>query len=94
MYEQDYSQLILDPTPRILARETGANTYTSLRQFNIRIAEDYWQETRAYWAGVRAEWGQLLDQSRALTVQTKSDAGRRDRRLWGLPTTSELGDRS
>jgi hypothetical protein len=48
VHEQDSTKIILGKDPQLLARESGVNTYTSSNDFKVQIAEDYWNETKAF----------------------------------------------
>lgn len=72
VHEQDNSKLSLrDGRRQIIARETGLNTYTKDSRFPAKVATDYWDATKDYWAIVRAEWTRLekAGPSFGLTVQ-------------------------
>jgi hypothetical protein len=76
VHEQDNSKLILQKEPQLLAREIGVNTYTSSDDFDYHIAENYWDETKAFWAEVRDEWNQLHQQAGAFRVDLSSESGK------------------
>lgn len=84
VHEQDNSKLILDPSPRLLAREVGVNTYTTSDQFNGRIAELYWDATKSFWAEVRAEWQRLQYTADTIRVNTKGPSGKLSTRILAL----------
>lgn len=84
IHEQDNSKLILDPGPRLLAREIGVNTYTASKQFDGRMAETYWDLTKTFWTGVRAEWQRLQSSAGILRVNTQSSSGKLSTRILAL----------
>ena len=76
VHEQTNSKLVLDADPNVLVREIGVNTYRHDDGFEVAIGEDYWNATKAYWAGVRAEWEALEDAGApfGLTMQGEPEA--------------------
>lgn len=59
VHEQDNTKLALDDGPRALVREIGVNTYTRDSDWPTEVGDSYWNETSAYWQGVRAKWSAL-----------------------------------
>jgi hypothetical protein len=60
VHEQDNSKLSLKGEhPQVIAREMGLNTYTKDSKFQVKVATDYWDATKDYWALVRKEWTRL-----------------------------------
>ena len=47
------------PTHKVIALESGVNTYTKTQATDFTEAEAYWENTRAYWAQVRAAWSRV-----------------------------------
>ena len=71
VHEQNNSKLVLDEDPNVLVREIGVNTYRKDDGYPVEVAEAYWDATKDYWAGVRAEWEafETAGQPFGLTVQ-------------------------
>lgn len=77
VHEQENSKLILTgDTPRLLVREIGINTYDHFDGFKTEIGTDYWTATKDFWAAIRAEWNQIVDNNDqvALTVLGEPEA--------------------
>ncbi len=68
-HEQDNYKLHLDPAGnRVLARETGLNTYDRTTDFDFTVAHDYWTRTEAFWTVVRAQWDATVEKSPAVHI--------------------------
>ncbi len=76
VHEQDSSKIILRKEAQILAREIGVNTYTASDAFKIQVAEDYWNNTKEFWAEVRAEWRKLHDEFGTFGVKPSDQSGK------------------
>lgn len=76
VHEQNNSKLVLDSDPNILVREIGVNTYRHDENFDVAVGDDYWNATKDYWAGVRAEWENLeaVGKPFGLTMQGEPEA--------------------
>ncbi|KGE04212.1 DUF6607 family protein [Pseudohaliea rubra] len=63
VHEQDNTKLRLgegaEGAAAPLVREVGVNRYLHSDTFAVAVAEDYWQETAAYWEAVRGLWTRL-----------------------------------
>jgi hypothetical protein len=84
VHEQDNSKLILDQESRLLAREIGVNAYTDSQQVDGRIAEAYWDLTKAFWAEVRDEWQRLQNTVGTFRVNAQSPSGKLSTRILAL----------
>ncbi|MEZ5983480.1 MAG: DUF6607 family protein [Parvularculaceae bacterium] len=71
VHEQDNSKLRLGAHPQILVREIGVNTYVRDDEFDATPADEYWEATKDYWAGVRAIWSKMEAENASfgLTIQ-------------------------
>ena len=72
VHEQDNTKLILtEDTPQALVREVGLNTYTKASDFEVNLADDYWEKTQDYWEGVREIWTSIETENTgfSLTIQ-------------------------
>jgi hypothetical protein len=76
VHEQDNSKLILsDGTPQTLVREIGINTYKRFDDFEVTVAEEYWENTAEYWAEVRSDWSKLETDQVAFGLTLKGEPG-------------------
>jgi hypothetical protein len=68
--EEDNSKLVMRGSPHVLAREVGVNTYRRIGDIP-GDGDAYWNATKAFWTGVRADWARLEKVSPrfGLTVQ-------------------------
>ncbi|MEO1015529.1 MAG: DUF6607 family protein, partial [Pseudomonadota bacterium] len=73
VHEQDNSKLILSGEPRALVREVGVNTYRRTSDFDVDVATAYWEDTAAFWAGVRAEWDRIAGENEAFAITIKGE---------------------
>ena len=72
LHEQDNYKLALDDSGnRIVARESGHNTYRRVTGEDFSRANDYWKNTGPYWEAVRATWENLLSSHSSLQVETE-----------------------
>jgi hypothetical protein len=76
VHEQENSKLILQEDNQVLAREIGLNTYTASDAFNTHVAEDYWKDTKEFWAEIRAEWRTLHDERGTFSIKSSSPSGK------------------
>ncbi len=62
-HEQDNSKVVRDgaETVNVLVREFGFNHYRRTSEVDFTPAYEYWDETRNYWASVRAAWSRHFD---------------------------------
>ena len=84
VHEQDSTKLILGENPQQLAREIGVNGYHASEEFNIQIADTYWNETQAFWAEVREAWNRLQAEPGTLAVQRQGPSGKLHNRIIAL----------
>ncbi len=76
VHEQDSSKTILRHDPKILAREIGVNTYTASQAFKVQIADDYWNETKAFWGEIRDEWSRVQRELGTFGVEAHGESGK------------------
>ncbi|MEX2493522.1 MAG: DUF6607 family protein [Nitrospirales bacterium] len=91
VHEQDSSKIIFRTDPQILAREMGVNTYTSSNAFQSHVAEDYWKETKVFWAEVRNEWNRIQQELGTFSVETQGEAGKLYNRILRLAQDAREG---
>jgi hypothetical protein len=91
VHEQDNSKIILGDVPQLLVREVGVNTYTSSDAFNIQRVEDYWNDTKAFWAQVRAEWSHIQKEAGTFGVKTRNQSGKLYDQILGLANDARAG---
>ena len=80
--EEDNLKVVLDEegSPResqpYLAREAGLNRYERIVGHDFSAGDDYWEQTAAYWADVRAAWDVTFEQRGTFTLKSKVDGKR------------------
>lgn len=77
VHEQDNTKLVLSSgEPAALVREVGVNTYQESDEFDPSRAEEQWEKTKGFWAGVRAVWEDFEDSGEpfALTIKGEPEA--------------------
>lgn len=57
--EEENSKLVLRGPHHALVREIGVNTYKRSDDFQVKMADDYWNATKDFWKLVRADWAKL-----------------------------------
>lgn len=69
--EEDNSKLVMRGNPHVLVREVGVNTYRRATDVPATYGDAYWNATKDFWAGVRADWARLEKTSLrfGLTIQ-------------------------
>jgi hypothetical protein len=83
VHEQDNYKLDLNESGnRIIAHETGFNTYERTTEYDFRAADTYWKETEAFWTAVHDRWTKLLKESPSITL--KNDARAISRKVLGM----------
>lgn len=60
-----------NPDQPVIALEVGVNTYAKTTETDFSAAEEYWQNTSAYWAVVRDAWAQVYGQNQTLSLRGK-----------------------
>ncbi len=90
-HEQDNYKMKLDPAGnRVLARETGLNTYKRIDDFDFSKAQEYWDKTAPFWALVRARWDAYAAQDKLITIAPDSEKKTIE---WGVSNMAkEFGD--
>lgn len=77
--EEDNLKVVLDEdgSPResqpYLAREAGLNRYERIVGHDFSAGDDYWEQTGAYWADVRAAWDATFARRGRFTLKSKVD---------------------
>ncbi len=85
LHEQDNYKLDLDESGnRVVARESGHNTYRRVDDQDFSRANEYWNETEKYWAAVRTTWQALLTAESSLAIETESAEGKLYRHVFDL----------
>jgi hypothetical protein len=77
IHEQHNQKLTLadDGGEKIIAHESGLNTYTRIDDAKVALAKEYWAEHAKAWARIRAAWDPILSQDR-FTLHKKVDGER------------------
>ena len=73
VHEQDNSKLILAGDQQVLVREVGVNTYEKFEDYPVAAAEDYWNKTADFWAGVRNEWNRIENEGPRFAITLKGE---------------------
>ncbi|TNE63693.1 MAG: hypothetical protein EP335_09035 [Alphaproteobacteria bacterium] len=73
VHEQDNTKLVIGENPHVIARETGLNTYNHTSGIDAEVAENYWDQTKDYWARVRAEWSGIEAANRVFGLTIKGE---------------------
>ncbi len=90
-HEQDNYKLKLDANGnRVIARETGLNTYSRVTDFDFTPAFDYWRKTSGFWELVRTRWDALEAKGGRIEIPTDVEGKSLDRAVSGLAT--DFGD--
>jgi hypothetical protein len=77
IHEQDNSKIGAREGRNVaFVHEHVLNTYDRFDGFPVKVGEDYWAKTKAYWAEVRTAWDAAFAAgSGQLTLQEEPDAG-------------------
>lgn len=76
VHEQDNAkQGAKDGQPATYVHEVVLNTYDRSTAFPVKVAEDYWSATRAYWGEVRAAWDAAIRKGGGVSVTEEASAG-------------------
>lgn len=72
-HEQDNTKVVRkgEVTESLIVREIGFNDYQRVGVINFKVADEYWQKTATYWAGIRQRWEAIVQKNHCL--QLKSD---------------------
>lgn len=85
LHEQDNEKIIRSEVDdQLLASEKGWNTYTKTDDTKCALAKNWWDETKVYWADVRAVWDELFAQNKDISINMKLDDKILFQRLFGL----------
>ncbi len=91
-HEQDNMKLDLTRDGgRVLAREEGFNTYLRAEDADVSKAETYWEETKEFWAAVRAEWEQVIAEEAPFELG-ETDRGPLYRKLFEMAAEYRKGE--
>jgi hypothetical protein len=75
IHEQDNAKLgEKDGKPATYVHEVVLNTYNRSSDYPAKVADAYWEKTRAYWANVRQAWDTLIATG-GVTVTEEAQAG-------------------
>ena len=95
VHEQDNTKTVLaGGTPDALVREIGINTYVHSDEFDPAVAEEYWEATQGYWAGVRAIWEEFEIAGDPFAIALKGETGDLYMPLLTLASEVQEGDRT
>ncbi|MEM7417297.1 MAG: DUF6607 family protein [Gemmatimonadota bacterium] len=94
VHEQDNSKVVLDDHPHVLVREVGVNTYDRFDDYPTHAADAYWSATADYWAGVRAEWNEIIAEHAQFAIMLQGETAELYMPLLGLASSVESGENS
>jgi hypothetical protein len=76
VHEQENAKLGLkDGKPVTYVHEVVLNTYDRFTGYNVKAADDYWAQTKGYWAGVRALWDKTIARQGGVAVPEDIEYG-------------------
>ena len=76
VHEQNNMKVgMYDGAAQAFVDEFVINTYDRADDFPIEAGVSYWQDTEAYWAGVRAEWERLIAANEGVYIEEEPQAG-------------------
>ncbi|MBO0321599.1 hypothetical protein J0X14_04760 [Muricauda sp. CAU 1633] len=75
VHEQDNDKIIRkeDKADVLLAQEKGMNIYTKVADDKCKVAQDWWNQHKDFWAKARASWDQVYDRNTDLTLHKQVD---------------------
>lgn len=76
VHEQTNGKLVLDPQPRIIAREAGLNRYERITGQDFSAGHTYWETTQPFWALVRKAWSEIMDEHASFRFQAETEDGK------------------
>ncbi len=84
VHEQDNTkQRDADGQVTTIVQEDGFNTYTRFNGYEVAAADNYWNDTKEYWAGVRQSWDEAITRGRGrIRIGEQAD--------WGSVTSEAL----
>jgi len=92
VHEQDNTKLILTGAPTPLVREIGVNTYRRFDDYPVSAADEYWDATSEFWAGVRAEWNRIEAGNARFAITIKGETEDLYNPLLGLAVGVQDGE--
>lgn len=70
-YQSNHKIDIKSETDKVIALESGVNTYAKTTTTDFTKAREYWKNTQAYWAEVRAAWDGIYAQRQPLVLRNR-----------------------
>jgi hypothetical protein len=67
-----------------LVHEFGVNTYTQSDNFKVKMAEDYLNDTKPFWADVHDDWNSIERQPRKFGINTQNQSGKLYNQVFNL----------
>lgn len=68
----------IDSEPGVLALEAGLNRYERIINHDFSAGDEYWDQTKDFWADVRHAWRDIYARQKSFTIKGKVD----DKRLF------------
>ena len=76
VHQQDNQKVVLrDGAFTLLAREIGVNTYKSVEEEDLSIAEKFWNEKQDFWNAVRKAWEDVFYNGQNVRIVEVDDSG-------------------
>lgn len=74
IHEQDNEKIVRkDGVDDILVQEKGLNSYYRMADSECEAAKKWWRKNEAFWAVVRTEWNNILEESNSIRLHVKVD---------------------
>ncbi|MFD2571107.1 DUF6607 family protein [Spirosoma soli] len=92
IHDQDNDKIVRSEAgDQLLASEKGLNTYKRTDEAKCKIAKDWWQKNRTYWADVRAVWDEVLASRPVVALRGQVKGNVLGRELDELSTAAQKG---
>lgn len=76
VHEQDNAKLgVRDGKTVTFVHEVVVNTYVRTTDFDVAVADRYWDKTQDYWAAVRSDWESVIHRNRGIRVEEEAENG-------------------
>lgn len=56
-------------------QEALLNTYDKYDGYNVKVADDYWEKSKGYWAKVRTAWDKAIATGNGVSIEEEAQAG-------------------
>ena len=90
VHEQNNNKVTLDY--EVIAKEIGLARYQRIKNFDWSAGYSYWDETSDFWKKVREVWGNKIQKTKKIKVNTEYDGNLLFVRLFGLADAYKDGN--